>query len=273
MKRIFFLVLTGLIFNTVLYAAVMLASPEAEFDRFMTDYVARLKAVKEERDDKKAVQLLNSMVTEFRPRAEKLKPMLEHWKSSLSAAEQAALEKRMEKKPYVAELLKIGFDMEFAKRIEANPAMKKAMNELKFMTDADKDAGASSISFSGGPLKGKSLKVDPALDGVGDAEQLDDNLLVNIYGKTMQNEEVSISFSIEGNKPGKYNWSDDSFMITIMDDAGSYGYYGTRGIITVVSTAGGYVSGTYAGTVIPEDGSSEVPIQINGAFKVKVMEH
>ncbi len=264
--------LIGLIFNTALYAAVMLASPEAEFDQFMTDYVARLKAVKEERDDTKAVKLLNSMVAEFRPRAEKLKPLLENWKKSLSAAEQEALEKRMEKKPYVAELLKIGFDMEFAKRIEANPAMKKAMNELRLMTDADKDAGASSISFSGGPLKGKTFKVDPALEGVGDAEQLEDNLLINIYGQTMHNEEVSVSFSIEGNKPGKYNWPDDSFMITIANSAGSYGYYGTKGTITISSVAGGYVSGSYDGTVIPDDGSSEAPIQVNGSFKVKVME-
>jgi hypothetical protein len=103
---------------------------EAKLDEFMTEYIKRIKAALAVKDDNQMLTMLQKMKTDFCPWAKRLAPEVQAWTKSMSEAEEEAYRKRAENKPYVAELLKIGFNPANSERIDKNPKLKAAMKEM-----------------------------------------------------------------------------------------------------------------------------------------------
>jgi hypothetical protein len=70
------------------------------------------------------------MKADFCPWAKRLAPEVQAWTKSMSEAEEEAYRKRAQNKPYVAELVKIGFNPQYADRINKNPKLSAAMKEM-----------------------------------------------------------------------------------------------------------------------------------------------
>lgn len=104
---------------------------EAKLDEFMTEYTKRFKAALAVKDDNQTLALLQKMKVDLCPWANRLAPEVEAWEKSMSEAEQEAFRKRAENKPYVAELLKIGFNPENMNRIQKNPKLEAAMKDME----------------------------------------------------------------------------------------------------------------------------------------------
>ncbi len=103
---------------------------EAKVDEFMTEYIKRIKAALAVKDDNQMLNMLQKMNADFCPWAKRLAPEVQAWTKSMSEAEEEAYRKRAENKPYVAELLKIGFNPANSERIDKNPKLKAAMKEM-----------------------------------------------------------------------------------------------------------------------------------------------
>jgi hypothetical protein len=97
----------------------------------MIEYTKRLKAAMAVKDDNQTLSLLQKMKADLCPWAQRLAPEVEAWTKGMSEAEKDALQKRSENKPYVAELLKIGFNPENASRINKNPKLTGVMEEME----------------------------------------------------------------------------------------------------------------------------------------------
>lgn len=108
-------------------------STEEKVDDFLNDYVKDLKAAMDEKDDQKAISLLKEMKAEYAPRATELEPEVKEWEKSLSENEQESLEKRMGEKPYIKELISIGFTA--ATRFNKTPELQKAFEDLNSSID------------------------------------------------------------------------------------------------------------------------------------------
>jgi hypothetical protein len=104
---------------------------EAKLDEFMTEYTKRFKAALSVKDDNQTLALLQKMKADLCPWANRLAPEVEAWEKNMSKAEQEAFRKRAENKPYVAELLKIGFNPENMNRFEKNPKLSAAMKDME----------------------------------------------------------------------------------------------------------------------------------------------
>ena len=123
---------------------------EAKVDEFMTEYTKRLKAVLAVKDDNQMLTLLKKMTADFCPWAKRLAPEVEAWTKNMSEAEEQAYRKRAENKPYVADLLKIGFNPENLNRINNNPKLEAAMKEMNdCMGQVDKKEAGSEESEAG----------------------------------------------------------------------------------------------------------------------------
>jgi hypothetical protein len=116
--------------TTITPAGTPPGGTEAKLDEFMTEYIKRFKAVLVVKDDNQMLTMLQKMKADFCPWAKRLAPEVQAWTKSLSEAEEEAYRKRAEKKPYVAELIKIGFNPEYANRINKNPKLSAAMKEM-----------------------------------------------------------------------------------------------------------------------------------------------
>lgn len=97
----------------------------------MTEYTKRLKSALAVKDDNQTLVILQKMKADLCPWAQRLAPEVEAWTKSMSEAEKDALQKRSESKPYVAELLKIGFNPDNASRINKNPKLSGIMEEME----------------------------------------------------------------------------------------------------------------------------------------------
>jgi hypothetical protein len=119
-------------------------STEAKLDEFMTEYTKRFKAALAVKDDNQTLALLQKMKADLCPWATRLAPEVEAWTKSMSKAEEEAFRKRSENKPYVAELLKIGFNPENFNRIQKNPKLEAAMKDMEdCINQVDKKKEAS----------------------------------------------------------------------------------------------------------------------------------
>jgi hypothetical protein len=96
----------------------------------MTEYTKRFKAALAVKDDNQTLALLQKMKADLCPWANRLAPEVEAWTKSMSEAEEEAFRKRAENKPYVADLLKIGFNPENMNRIQKNPKLEAAMKDM-----------------------------------------------------------------------------------------------------------------------------------------------
>ena len=106
---------------------------EEKVDDFLSDYVKELKAAIDETDDQKAIARLKDMKAEFQPRAAELKTEVEEWGKSLSEADKEALDKKMENKPYIKELITLGFTA--GGRFNKTPELQQAFEELNSSMD------------------------------------------------------------------------------------------------------------------------------------------
>ncbi len=104
---------------------------EAKLDEFMTEYTKRFKAALAAKDDNQTLVLLQKMKADLCPWANRLAPEVEAWQKNMSEAEEEAFRKRAENKPYVAELLKIGFNPENMNRFQKNPKLEAAMKDME----------------------------------------------------------------------------------------------------------------------------------------------
>ena len=104
---------------------------EAKLDEFMTEYTKRFKAALAVKDDNQTLALLQKMKADLCPWANRLAPEVEAWEKNMSEAEQEAFRKRAENKPYVAELLTIGFNPDNISRIQKNPKLEAAMKDME----------------------------------------------------------------------------------------------------------------------------------------------
>jgi hypothetical protein len=104
---------------------------EAKLDEFMTEYTKRFKAALAVKDDSQTLVLLQKMKADLCPWANRLAPEVEAWQKSMSEAEEEAFRQRAENKPYVAELLKIGFNPEIMNRLQKNPKLEAAMKDME----------------------------------------------------------------------------------------------------------------------------------------------
>ncbi|QHT67931.1 hypothetical protein GXP67_15435 [Rhodocytophaga rosea] len=106
---------------------------EEKVDDFLSDYVKDLRAAMDEADDQKAISKLKDMKAEFEPRAAELKAEVEEWEKSLSESDKEALEKKMENKPYIKELITLGFTA--AGRFNKTPELQQAFEDLNSSMD------------------------------------------------------------------------------------------------------------------------------------------
>jgi hypothetical protein len=114
-------------------SAIFGKSTEEKMDDFLSDYVKDLKAAMDETDDQKAIAKLKDMKAEYEPRAAELKAEAENWEKSLSESDKEALEKRMGEKPYIKELITLGFTA--AGRFSKTPELQKAFDDLNSSMD------------------------------------------------------------------------------------------------------------------------------------------
>ena len=123
---------------------------EAKLDEFMTEYIKRFKATLAVKDDNQMLTMLQKMKADFCPWAKRLAPEVQAWTKSMSEAEEEAYRKRAENKPYVAELVKIGFNPQYADRINKNPKLSAAMKEMDdCINQVDKKEEAAEESETG----------------------------------------------------------------------------------------------------------------------------
>ena len=139
---------------TVCYTATYAGTPpggtEAKLDEFMTEYIKRLKAVLAVKDDNQMATMLQKMKVDFCPWATRLAPEVQAWAKNMSEAEEEAYRKRSENKPYVSDLLKIGFNPEYSNRINKNPKLSAAMKEMDdCITQIDKKEEGAEDSETG----------------------------------------------------------------------------------------------------------------------------
>jgi hypothetical protein len=78
----------------------MSETPEAEIDRLMMDYVAKLKEVNKIQDDTKAIQSMEAARTSFMNRAKEIQPQVKQWLESLPVKEASAHKENLMMKPY-----------------------------------------------------------------------------------------------------------------------------------------------------------------------------
>jgi hypothetical protein len=112
-------------------------STEEKVDDFLSDYVKDLKAAMDETDDQKAIAMLKEMKSEYEPRAAELKAEAKKWEESMSETDKEALDKRMETKPYIKELITLGFTA--AGRFSKTPEMQQAFDDLNSSMDFTED--------------------------------------------------------------------------------------------------------------------------------------
>lgn len=103
---------------------------EARWDKLMTNYTNKLKAAFAEKDDTKTIKMIYSIRDEFQKETQPLVPELKNWINSLSEPELMELQKRLEDKPYRAEMYEILFNDAVTNRIMANPELKQAIEDL-----------------------------------------------------------------------------------------------------------------------------------------------
>lgn len=101
---------------------------EEKYDRIMEKYAVGLKTAFAEKDDKKAIVIINKTTNEFITEIEKIKPELERWVKGLTEKDKEELEKRAGEKAYLKTIFEIMFDPEVGKRLEQNPELKKALD-------------------------------------------------------------------------------------------------------------------------------------------------
>ncbi len=109
---------------------------EEKYDKIMTVYANNFKAAFAQKDDAQTISMINKTTDSFIADMEKLKPELETWIKGMSEQDKEDLKARSENKPYIKSIIEIMFDINIAKRIEANPALKKAMEDSNARMEA-----------------------------------------------------------------------------------------------------------------------------------------
>ncbi|WP_242926129.1 hypothetical protein [Pontibacter vulgaris] len=122
---------------------------EEKYDKIMTVYANNLKAAFAQKDDAKTIAMINKTTDAFIADMAKLKPELESWVKGMSEQDKEDLKVRSEKKPYIKSMMEIMFDMNIAKRIEANPELQKAMEDSNKRMEALGFEGEGSTEDSG----------------------------------------------------------------------------------------------------------------------------
>ena len=100
---------------------------EAKYDKAMDKYAVGLKAALNEKDDKKAVALINKINNDLVADLEKIKPELERWLKGMTDQDKEALEERMGGKTYFKTIFELMFDPAVGARIEKSPELKQAL--------------------------------------------------------------------------------------------------------------------------------------------------
>ncbi|WP_207433880.1 hypothetical protein [Sabulibacter ruber] len=125
--------LLSLVFSLLMVSAQAGINPtEAKMDKIMNTYASKMKLAFQEKDDQKTITMLKNASNEAGAEMRKLKPELEKWAQEVKAlgeAEKEAFQKRFQAKPYFKSIFELMFDPSVSKRLQANPALAKALEE------------------------------------------------------------------------------------------------------------------------------------------------
>ncbi len=105
-------------------------SVEAKIDHLMEDYVKKLKEIKSIGDDSQAIAYMEDAKESFMARTLHLEPQLRAWYNSLPEEEASLRAQKLLIKPYFREINAISLDFEYQQKINRNPELKKAYDEL-----------------------------------------------------------------------------------------------------------------------------------------------
>jgi hypothetical protein len=105
-------------------------SVEAKVDNLMEDYVKKLRELKSMGDDSQAIAYMENAKESFMARTLHLEPQLKAWYNSLPEEEASLKAQKLLVKPYFREINDITLDFDYQQKINKNPALKKAYDEL-----------------------------------------------------------------------------------------------------------------------------------------------
>ncbi|KAA3440237.1 hypothetical protein [Rufibacter hautae] len=112
--------------------AAGISPTEQKLDKILNTYATKMKAAFLEKNDQKTIALIKSASDEAGAEMHKLKPELEKWAQDhkgLKGAEKEAFEKRFQAKPYFKTIFEVMLNPAVAQRLQANPALDKAIKE------------------------------------------------------------------------------------------------------------------------------------------------
>ena len=96
---------------------------EAKYDRLMASHIAQFKAAFAEPNDQKTMAMITKATDQAIAEMDRLFPEFERWVKGMSEADKEAFQKRAEKKPYIADMMKLMFDPKMMERLQKNPAL------------------------------------------------------------------------------------------------------------------------------------------------------
>ncbi len=292
-KRAYLCQKTGLLlFSWILLGNIVLAqvptSVETEYDRFNIEMVKAYSIILEE-NEAMVLKKLASMKPELYKKAESLSKTIESYEDKVSEGEIAAFEKKVKQKSYFKEMMDIFSNERFSNKLLNSQALKQEVEELNSImelafSDKNKDYEGSSNSnlaatFTFGEnsiykreiFRIRSNFEDKAVGYVDDLGNLNFSIMGNSDGK-----EVIISFFIEGDKAGKFEWATEGNMvIEVYSEDGNQelSFWGNEenGYIQVnkIEPLGGYITGKFSGRFSDDMEYREELIPISGTFKVK----
>lgn len=105
-------------------------SVEGDIDELMQAYVNTLTEVKNIKDDAKAITAMKIAGKEFMRRAQKIKPELKQYLSTMSEKEASAYRERLLIKPYFKDINDIAFAYRLSSKLDSNSELRESFEAM-----------------------------------------------------------------------------------------------------------------------------------------------
>ncbi|RNI26784.1 hypothetical protein [Rufibacter latericius] len=124
----------SLVFSLLFFTAQAggISPTELKMDKIMNTYAIKMKAAFLEKNDQKTMDMIKSASQEAGTQINQMKSEIEQWAKALKGMkgpEKEAFEKRYAEKPYFKTIFTLMLDPAVSQRLQANPALAKALED------------------------------------------------------------------------------------------------------------------------------------------------